>query len=93
MANRELRRLQRKEEERQRRRRQQGVRPRKKERAGILQFFREVRQELKRVAWPSREEVTTFTLVVLITSGFVAAFVFGLDLGLKNAVLWVVEKF
>jgi preprotein translocase subunit SecE len=86
--NRELRRLQEKEEKRARDRRDARVQSRrKKERTGFRQFVSEVRTELKRVAWPSRREVTTFTLVTLITSGFVTLFVLGLDIGFKEGVL------
>lgn len=90
--NRELRRLQEKEEKRARDRRDaQAQARRRKERVGIRQFISEVRTELKRVAWPSRREVTTFTLVTLITSGFVTLFVFGLDLVFKRGVLELLE--
>jgi preprotein translocase subunit SecE len=89
--NRELRRLQEKEEKRARDRRGRGAQQRKKERVGIRQFFSEVRTELRRVAWPSRREVVTFTAVTLITAGFVTAFTFGLDFGFKNGILWLLE--
>ncbi len=89
--NRELRRLQAKEEERARERRRGASRQRRRERVGLRQFFSEVRTELKRVAWPSRREVITFTTVTLITSGFVTLYTFGLDFGFKNAVLWLLE--
>ena len=86
--NRELRRLQEKEEKRARERRGAQVQARKrKERVGFRQFVSEVQTELKRVAWPSRREVTTFTLVTLITAGFVTLYTFGLDLMLKRGVL------
>lgn len=87
--NRELRRLQEKEEKRARERRDARVAQarRRKERVGIRQFVSEVRTELKRVAWPSRREVTTFTLVTLITSGFVTVYTLVLDIGLKEGVL------
>jgi len=86
--NRELRRLQEKEEERARDRRGAKTQARRKrERVGLRQFVSEVRTELKRVAWPSRREVFTFTAVTLITSMFVTAYTFGLDLTLKRAVL------
>jgi preprotein translocase subunit SecE len=86
--NRELRRLQEKEEKRARDRRDAQMQARRrKERVGIRQFLSEVRTELKRVAWPSRREVQTFTLVTLITSGFVTLFVFGLDIAFKQGVL------
>jgi preprotein translocase subunit SecE len=86
--NRELRRLQEKEDKRARERRDARVQSRRrKERTGIRQFISEVRTELKRVAWPSRREVTTFTLVTLITSGFVTLYVLVLDIGFKEGIL------
>ena len=86
--NRELRRLQAKEEKRAKDRRAAAVaRRQRKERVGFRQFVGEVRTELKRVAWPTRPEVVTFTLVTLITSAFVTLYVFGLDIALKRAVL------
>lgn len=86
--NRELRRLQAKEEKRAKDRRAAAVSRRaRRERVGFRQFISEVRTELKRVAWPSRPEVVTFTMVTLITSAFVTLYVFGLDISLKRAVL------
>ena len=49
--NREMRRLQAKEEERAKKRRKDQTRGQKKQRVGFRQFLREVRQELKKVAW------------------------------------------
>ena len=89
--NRELRRLQEKEEERARDRRAKGQTRRRKERVGIRQFVSEVRTELRRVAWPTRREVLTFTLVTLITAGSVTLYTFGLDLTLKRSVLFILE--
>ena len=50
-------------------------------------FLREVRVELKKVAWPSRNEVVTYTVVVLVSVTFVTMLVFGLDFGFGKAVL------
>ncbi len=88
--NRELRRLQAKEEERAKERRAAGVRPRR-QRVGFRQFVSEIRTELKRVAWPSRQETATFTTVTLITAGFVTLYAFVLDLTMKQAVLKLLE--
>ena len=61
----------------------------KKKRTPPRQFLKEVRTELKKVAWPSRSEVTTYTVVVLFSTVFVTLFVFGLDYGFAKAVLKV----
>ncbi len=87
--NREMRRLQQKEEERARKRRKQAPQQRRKERVGFRQFMREVRQELKKVAWPTREQTTTYTVVVLTVTLVVTAITFGLDLVLKRGILQV----
>jgi preprotein translocase subunit SecE len=90
-VNRELRRLQAKEEQRARERRQRAQPRRKRQRVGVRQFLSEVRTELRRVAWPSRREVVTFTVVTLITAGFVTLYTFGLDVGFKEGILKLLE--
>lgn len=91
--NRELRRLSEKEEQRTREQRAKGAAQRvKKPRTSIRQFGREVRQELKRVAWPSRQEVSTFTVVTLVTSGVLTLVVFGFDFVFRTFVLDLIRK-
>jgi preprotein translocase subunit SecE len=51
----------------------------KRKRTGARQFLREVRQELKKVDWPTRKELVTYTIVVLVTITVITAYVFGLD--------------
>jgi len=43
-------------------------------------FFSEVRSELKKVTWPSRQEVYSTTIVVIATTFFFGFYLFGLDL-------------
>jgi preprotein translocase subunit SecE len=50
-------------------------------------FLKEVRHELKKVAWPSRGEVLTYTVVVLVSVLFFTAYVFLLDYGFGNTIL------
>jgi preprotein translocase subunit SecE len=42
-------------------------------------FFREVVAELKKVTWPTREETVKLTVIVIIISVAVGAFIGGLD--------------
>lgn len=63
----------------------------KRERTSPPQFLREVRSELKKVAWPNRSEVTSYTLVVLATTIVLTAFVFGLDWVIREALFNVFE--
>ncbi|MFN2590035.1 MAG: preprotein translocase subunit SecE [Actinomycetota bacterium] len=53
------------------------------------QFLKEVRGELKKVAWPTRKEVISYTTVVLVAVVFLTALVFGLDQFFANVVLRV----
>jgi preprotein translocase subunit SecE len=90
--NRELRRLQAKEEQRAKERRgEAAARRRKRERVGFRQFLSEVQTELRRVAWPTRKEVVTFTSVTLITTLTVMALTFVLDIGFKEGILRLLE--
>src|SRR4029079_9238615 len=51
----------------------------KRKRTSPLQFLREVRLELRKVDWPTRTELTTYSTVVLVTITVLTAFVFGVD--------------
>lgn len=45
----------------------------------IFTYIGEVREELKKVSWPSREEVIRLTGVVIISSVIVGLYLGGLD--------------
>ena len=51
------------------------------------QFLKEVRQELRKVDWPTREETTAYTIVVLVTVVVLTTFVFFVDLGVSKAIV------
>jgi len=57
--------------------------------ARIIEFLREVRNELAKVAWPNRPEVVKYTLVVFVTLVFMTSLVFFLDFGFAKGVLWL----
>ena len=48
-------------------------------------FFVEVRNEMRRVTWPSRKEVYATTFVVLVTAAFFGVYLYGVDLALTAA--------
>ena len=56
-------------------------------------FFTEVRNEMRRVTWPSRREVYATTVVVILTSAFFGLYLWGLDLAIDKAVRWVFATF
>ncbi len=53
----------------------------------VRRYFHEVRVELKKVSWPTRDQMKNFTTVTVITSIALTLLVFGLDFGLKELVL------
>jgi preprotein translocase subunit SecE len=59
----------------------------KRERTGARQFLKEVRQELKKVDWPTRKELITYTIVVLATIVVLTTYVAGLDYVFTRAIL------
>lgn len=55
-------------------------------------FFHEVRQELKKVSWPSREQMVAFTAVTLVVVTALTLIVFGLDVAMKEAVISMLQR-
>lgn len=96
--NREMRRLQAKEEERAKRRRADGPRQGKKSKDDDLsliqravKYFREVRSELKKVNWPTRQELTTYSVVVFGMTTVLTLIVFGMDWGFNKLVISLLD--
>ncbi|MDV2686709.1 preprotein translocase subunit SecE [Alkalihalophilus sp. As8PL] len=52
----------------------------------IGNFFKDVVQEMKRVSWPSRKELTRYTWVVLGTVAFITVFFAIVDYGISSLV-------
>jgi preprotein translocase subunit SecE len=59
----------------------------------MTEFMAEVRNEMKRVTWPSRREVYATTIVVILTASFFGLYLFGVDIVLSNAVQAVFNRF
>jgi preprotein translocase subunit SecE len=60
--------------------RQPRSRPQGRKRTTPVQFVREVRDEMRQVAWPSRAELINYTSVVLTTLIIMIALIFVLNL-------------
>jgi len=56
-------------------------------------FLTEVRNELKRVTWPTQKEVYATTILVILTSAFFGVFLWLVDLALTSAVGWIFHRF
>jgi len=55
-------------------------------------FFVDSWSELKKVKWPSRKELTSYTLVVLFTVVFTTIYFYVLDLGISELLRLVFNK-
>jgi len=52
----------------------------------VREYMKDVRGELTKVSWPTREELRDSTVVVIVTVLLVAAFIGIVDQGLNRAV-------
>ncbi len=69
------------------RRRQAG--PKEPIAARSVEYMREVRSELQRVAWPGRSEVANYTVVVFLAVVLLTAFIYGLDYGFAKGIIYL----
>jgi preprotein translocase subunit SecE len=56
-------------------------------------FISEVRNELKRVTWPSQKEVYATTVIVVLTSVFFGLYLWIIDLGVDRVVRAIFSRF
>lgn len=50
----------------------------------VNRFLRDARAELRKVNWPNRKELTTYTIVVIVITTIVSIFVGVVDFGLSE---------
>ncbi len=62
-----------------------------KERVGPAEYLRQVRGELRKVAWPTRAEVINYSIIVLIALLFLTALIFALDYAFGQFVIFLFE--
>ncbi|WP_435593684.1 preprotein translocase subunit SecE [Nocardia sp. bgisy118] len=55
----------------------------------LIKFLREVIAELRKVIWPNRKQMVTYTSVVLVFVVFMVAFISGMDLAFVKGVDWL----
>ena len=55
----------------------------------ISKFLQEVKQEMSKVSWPTREELKGTTIVVIVITSILSIFIFGID-KLLQAILAVI---
>jgi preprotein translocase subunit SecE len=57
----------------------------------LFDFVRESREELKKVTWPEKEEVSNFTIVVIVTLIVVSLFLGFVDFFLNQIIEMMVR--
>jgi len=62
-----------------------------KERTTPRQYLREVRGELRKVAWPTRAEVAHYSVIVFITVVVLTTFIFLLDYAFAKGVFYLFD--
>ncbi|GAA3752964.1 preprotein translocase subunit SecE [Salinactinospora qingdaonensis] len=60
-----------------------------KRRTGPVTFTKQVVGELRKVRWPTRRELITYTIVVIVFVIVMVGYVYLLDLGFGEAVTWL----
>lgn len=58
----------------------------KKKRGGIKEYFKGVKLEMKKVVWPTKKELGSFTAVVLVTCAAFALVFWAVDTGVLAAI-------
>lgn len=92
-GNRAMRRMQKRQERQEAAvsERRRPTPPTVRQRTGPGEFAREVRAELRKVAWPGRDEVINSTIVVLIAVVLLVSLIFGADFAFGKFVLYLYE--
>lgn len=57
------------------------------------EFFRDTASEMKKVTWPSRNEVVGTTAVVIVATLVFAVYLWGCDELFGRGVLWLLRRF
>ena len=58
----------------------------------ILKYLEETKLELKKVSWPSKPEITGSTIVVVVTSIMISAFLYVVDTALSTVVNFLLRQ-
>ena len=61
----------------------------------LKQFYHDVKVEMKKVSWPTRQEVINTTIVVIVAVFFFGFFLYGTDIVLSyliEGIEWIARK-
>lgn len=57
-----------------------------------IEYFKEVKAEMKNVTWPTRKQTFYFTIAVLIVSGFIAYYLGLFDYIFSRGLEWLLSR-
>lgn len=60
--------------------------------SAIKNFFTGSFDELKKVIWPSRREVTSHTIIVIVSIGISMALIAAIDFGFFYLIQWLIYR-
>ena len=63
------------------------------EKKGLIEFLKETKLETKKVTWPTRSEVISSTIVILIIMVFFGFLIGGMDAFLARVVKSLIQTF
>ena len=66
-----------------------GRAPKRHSRTTPALFFRQIVGELRKVIWPTRKELVTYTVVCMVFVIFMVTIVTSLDYGFTKLVFWM----
>jgi len=66
--------------------------PSGRKRTTPIQFTREIRDEMRQVAWPSRSELINYTSVAVTTLAIMIGLIFALNLGFGKLITLLFNK-
>lgn len=59
----------------------------------VISFFKEVREELYKVAWPTKQQTVRYTILVIVVAVAVGLFLGGLDYLLTVLTAFLLENY
>ncbi|MDQ0215695.1 preprotein translocase subunit SecE [Oikeobacillus pervagus] len=60
--------------------------------SGLIQFFRNVNSEMRKVSWPKKKELVSYTVTVITTVVLLSLFFAGIDLGISSLIEWILKQ-
>ncbi|MEK7529428.1 MAG: preprotein translocase subunit SecE [Patescibacteria group bacterium] len=56
----------------------------------LTAYLRDSKEEIKRISWPSRKDITRYSVLVIVLTILTAAFSGGLDIVFNKLIAWLI---